>query len=249
MTTTRKRQVVRELRVDLDAIARAVLMEQHWPEEELLEVYRHIATTASQSGRRWASRDVARWNRFPGLDRELGRHGWRPSDFPKEGGFGLGFTFSSRDYADKLRDVIMRIAWGSTPQASRWRRIFKSRALVVPCKVCRRVAGRQYASVHPLMRHGKKATRLIVSFNREHPTARDLFGFVLMPTEDGWRLEVEYGVRETSRLYSSWRAYADQYGGRRDDGPESLVPVQRQNESTSDFVARCSSYIESVVDW
>ena len=151
-TTPRKRQVVRELRVDLDAVARAVLMEQHWPEEELLEVYRYIATTASQSGRRWASRDAARWNRFRGLDRELGRHGWRPSDFPKEGGFGLGFTFSSRDYADKLRDVIMRIAWGSTPQASRWRRIFKSRALVVPCKVCRRVAGRQYAAIgfrHP----------------------------------------------------------------------------------------------------
>ena len=225
-TTPRKRQVVRELRVDLDAIARAVLMEQHWPEEELLEVYRHIATTASQSGRRWASRDVARWNRFPGLDRELGMHGWPPSDFPKESGFGLGFTFSSRDYADKLRDVIMRIAWGSTPQASRWRRIFKSRALVVPCKVCRRAADRQYASVGPLIRRGKKATRLNVSFNSEHPTARDLFGFVLMPTEEGWRLEVEYGAWYRSSGYSSWRAYADQFGGWREDGPELRVPVR-----------------------
>lgn len=246
-----RRLLTRQIQVNLEQFARAMLMERWVPHEEMVEIYRWIAVTASESGLRWRERDDWSHMRFRGMADALGVRRW--SKYPtNECGFGLCFTKSSREYLPKIREVIVRAAFGDDPVISMWRSANGLRQCTVPCQILKRVSDRGFDPVGEIyttqparfIPQAKEPLRLNVSLNNIHPRARHLFAFVLMPTAEGWRLEINFGQRSRSGGASSWRVYARKWLD--DDRPE--IPAQRPNESTNEFFARAVEYGQSILE-
>lgn len=248
----RRRQLTRSMSVDLESVARSVLMQRWMSNEDLLEIYRWIAVTAEERGRRWRSSDSWEHRRYPGIRGEFGLRRW--STYPtNEDGFGLCFVMGSSEYMPKVREVIVLAAFGDGPNLTRWRKANGLRRCTVPCRILGRAGGRRidplrevfFARPSRFVPHVDLPARLNVSFNSGDRRSRSLFAFVLMPTAEGWRLEVEFGQRSRERggVWAAWRTHAGKCLG----GPPQAIPVQRLNESANEFFERACEYARSVV--
>lgn len=250
---SKRRQLARELTIDLEQLGRDLLMDRYLPNEELLEVYRWIAVTADESGPRWRTRDSWAHRRYPGIRDEFALRQW--STYPtNEDGFDLCFQRSSREFAPKIRETVIRAAFGDRPQLLRWRKDH-GRAVSIPCRVLRRKDGRLFDplrevySAHPsrFVPQVIGTPRLSVSLNSIHKKCKTLHAFVLMPEAEGWRFAVSFGS-SPSRRYggacSEWRVFA----GKWMQADHSDIPVQQSNESANEFFERCCTYARSILD-
>ncbi len=246
------RQLTRKMTINLDQFARTTLMHGYQSNEDMLEVYRWIAVTASEHGKKWKRRDPHSWKRYAGIQHELGLANFKP--YPLSGDeYGLCFTQDSSEYMPKVRQVITRAAFGMFYRVRQWRADHGLRKCDVPCRVLR--AGGHRHDSDPLRsplyfdRPVGKATPIIrglpiikPSFNEIHPSARGLHYFTLRPEPEGWRLVIVYGIPEDGRISSVWRAHAEE--GR--PGTD-VIPVQGPNESVNEFLERCCVYARSIL--
>lgn len=248
------RQLTRSMEVNLDQFARRTLMRDRQPNEDLLEVYRWIAVTASEHGRKWEHGGDTGCRRYPNIRYELGvastqalELGPHPLTYHE---FSLCFTHSSSEYMAKIRQVITRLAFGMHYDIRRWRHDHGLLRCHVPCRVLRAkgwlrdrdpLAGvyfdRPSCEGAPIIR-GRP--QISVSFNEIHPQARGPHYFMLVPEESGWRLAVVYCYPDGS---SMWLASADQDGRPLVD----QIPTQGRKESANEFFMRCRDYARSIL--
>jgi len=236
-------QVLRSIEVDVDVLARGLLMDSHYTgdDEVVLEVYRWIVNTASESGRRWRTRDRWAWNRYPNLLKQFGVDTYR--DAP------IAFALGDRRWREPVAHAITRAALGAGETVERWRRDRGNlRRAEIPALIHRARDKRRFTGLDRLL-EVPDAKRLVPQFNSVHAGARCPFKFLLIPREDGWVFGLRYGFPELGRTIaptSSWVAW--QPGAMDDEDPEHGMPVQGEREPLGAFIERCADYKNSILE-
>lgn len=246
-----RRQLTRELTVNLERLAGALLVDRVVPHEEVMEVYRWIAVTMDESGVRWRELDPWSHRRYKAIREALGLRQW--STYPtNEDGFGLCFLRSSTEYQRKVRDTIIRAAFGDAPDLVSWRHDQRFPMCTVSCRVLKRADGRRHDPLERVyatrpgigLTYVKGAPRLNLSFNSIHKRCQTLFAFVLVPEMSGWHLAVSFGGGTARKPNGAWTIRAREW---QSESATADIPVQLVTESANEFFARSCVYIRSIL--
>lgn len=242
----------RHLRINLVDLAKALLVYAgSWSDETVLEVYRWIIATGTESGPRWKRRDGERWARFPGFDHMVGK----VQPYPPP---GLGHALTSTEWRNEAARVISRAVLGGSRCLETWRRemtreVGRFTAATLPVLKCRGDRGHHVSRALWEVLTRRPVTLLNIRFNPVHENARQLRSVALVPSRDGWALALRYGCIEDRQPHpparsegSEWTAMADM--GLDPGEPYEAIPVQRWSEPTAMFVARCADFVNSITE-
>ncbi len=247
--------LLRTKKVDLVKLAKALLVYAgSWSDETVLEVYRWIIATGTETGEQWRRRDPLSHARFPNFGNTVGH----AQKYPPP---GLGHALFGSGWRDEAARVISRAVLGSSQVLENWRRemareVGRLQAATLPVLMCRGDRGHFISRSMWEALTRRPVALLNTRFNAVHENARQLRGVALVPGRDGWALALRYGCVEDRQPHqparsegSEWTAMAEMTLDLRDPGdPYKKIPVQRRSEPTAVFVERCSDYINSIIE-
>lgn len=242
--------LLRHLEIDLDRLARELLVSPRWSfaDEVVLEVYRWLVVTGSESGRRWRARDRWEHKRFPGFADVIA-----PDRDRSERDQDLSLADPYR-WHEQAATAIARAVLGRHKSLELWRAAQGSmRRQVLDVRVRRSKIKR---SVHlDAVLKFPRGRRLTVQFNKFHADAVLIHRVLLIPGADGWALGIAYGCTEDrvpagagrpASAASEWLAAAWKAAPGNAADPYLALPHQHDDEPTSAFIERCGEYLRSI---